>query len=851
VTTKDIAQGERLEWLCELRGQGKEPNIMQSILLSMQGDMQDARKAFDLHASMTLWRLQMPFSKKKGITIAETDFDTTDFGSSIKPFLHQATIDLLSMNDITHWLDIDANNSFVIHLAVAMNKNPLALHTMFARNCSTNLQSKQKSGWTPDVLATVLPSSLNLKIAILEKQPGDDAYTCKVYGSATHDADDGHAPEPNVVLVRCGNDYSWLKDTKIQNLRIEITVQDCQHTHCVKWETLTKKTIFIEGCRNTKREATADWKKSVWNNACNKVGLRQSESGKWLTKPPGFDKDLSFQDGSLTPDSFEVLLQRLEAKMVTCTSVADLGSEAGHAVAQFAFKPFVTQVIGIEIQYAWVAYSAIIVQHLQLESSKQNYYLADIHIIHGNFLNTNLSEWEAALSCADLCFCNNKNWDKGSVPAPKGTQAMSGGLTKRVNGDVANLLVEKMKLDSHVLVFDITSFTGQAYQHVHTLVDLRASWSTLGPAKVDILQMRPTEFKVLKKALQTLCQAKSCNFESLPREWWENEDGKNRKGFLRLMNHVLKQDYFSISNSSVHVGWSVSPPMIVCIKKFPDRMKDADVQIEISILKQVAQNSDTSTNNVIGFVGTDIDRKGGTVLIFEMIDASSFNSDLQTMTSEQIAEYMYRLMQALNYMHTRNIVHRDVKQENFLHNFQENKFRLIDFGSAIHGIQGFDKKGGGTRGCRAPETLKGTTTQTAAVDVWGAGIILLSLITGKIDILSRQAQKIKGDVCDATHLKEIGCIVGNLEMQKLHEDLQQQRKPCDEYGDGSRHENKTGWAAKAMQSVIPGRIDQIGVQRLDQALDLLSKMLNVRPSKRITSQEALNHPFLQSAVNRT
>jgi len=60
-------------------------------------------------------------------------------------------------------------------------------------------------------------------------------------------------------------------------------------------------------------------------------------------------------------------------------------------------------------------------------------------------------------------------------------------------------------------------------------------------------------------------------------------------------------------------------------------------------------------------------------------------------------------------------------------------------------------KRGGTRGCRAPETLKGTTTQTAAVDVWGAGIILLSLITGKIDILSRQAQKIKGEICDATH----------------------------------------------------------------------------------------------------
>ena len=774
----------------------------------------------------------MPFSEKKGITVGKTAFDTTDFGSSIRPFLHPATIDLLLMNDITNWLDIDANNSFVIHLAIAMNKNPLALHTMFARNCTRNLQAKQDCGWTPDVLATVLPSSLNFKIAILEKQPGDDTYTCKVYGSATHDA--GHAPEPSVVLVRCGNDYSWLRNTKIQDLNIENSVQDCQHIHRVEWESMTTKTIFIEGCRNSKREATAGWKKSVWNTACNKVGLTKSESGKWWTKPPGFDNDKSFQDGSLTPDSFESLLKILEAKSMTCESVADLGSEAGHAVAQFAFKPFVKQVTGIEIQYAWVAYSAIMIQHLQLESLKEGYYLADIRIIHGSFLDTTVSEWEAALSCADLCICNNFNWDKGS--------GWSGGLTKSVNGNVAHLLVEQVKLDSHVLVFDRASFTGEAYQHIQTL-DLIATWSTCGKTKVEILQMRPTQFKVLKKALQTLCQAKSCNFETLPRDWWEHEVTENGKGFLRLMDHVMKQDHFSISNSSAHLGWSVSPQKIVCIKKFPDRETDANIQREISILKQVAQNNEASTNNVIRFFGTDVDRRGGTVLIFERVEASSFNSDLQTMTIQQIVEYMYRLMQALKYLHEHNIVHRDVKQGNFLHNFQGKNFRLIDFGSAVEATKGFVAKGGGTRGFRAPETLIGIEQQTAAVDVWGAGIILLSLITGNPDILSRHERKVKGDVCDATHLKEIGCIVGDSEMRQLHGC--RLGEPGDEYGDGSRHGNKKGWAAKALQSVKTGRKVQID----DHALDLLSKMLNVQPSKRITSEEALNHPFLQSAVN--
>jgi hypothetical protein len=837
VTTKCIQQGENLKWLCKLQGQEKEPNIMQSILFSMQGDVNEGREPFDLCAYMTLWRLQMPFPKKKHITISKTPYETTNFGSSIRPFLHQATIDLLLMNDVTNWLDIDANNSFIIHLAVAINKNPLALHTMFARNCAKKLQAKQDRVWTPDVLSTVMPSSISFKIMILEKQPDNDAYTCKVYGSTTHDA--GQALESSVVLVRYGKDYTWLKDTKIQDVNIEKMVPDCHYFDCVKWETMTEKRVFIEGCHNSTREAPADWKENAWNTACEKVGLTKSESGKWLTKPPGFERDLRLQDGSLTPKSFDLLLQRLQQKKVTCKSIVDLGSEAGHAVAQFAFKPFVNKVIGIEIQYSWVAYSAIMIQHLQLESFKQNYYLADIQIIHGSFLDTKLSEWEAALSCADFCFCNNFNWDKGSVTVPRGQQALSGELKNNTNANVAHLLVDKMKLSSHVLVFDKTSFTSQEYQHVQSL-DLTASWSTMGTTKVQILQMFPTHFNVLKKALQALCKAKLCSFESIPQEWWEHEVKENGKGFLRLIDHVLKQDHFNKSNSSVHLGWSVSPPMIVCIKKFPDNMQHVHIQREIDILKRVAQNSDTSTHNVIKFLGTDADRRGHTVLIFEMVDACSFESDLQTMTVQQIAQYMYMLLQALKYMHEHDIVHRDVKHQNFLHNFEKKTFRLIDFGSAVQGTQGFVRKGGGTRGFRAPETLIGIEKQTAAVDVWGAGIILLSLITGKLNILSRQDNKIRGDVCDATHLKEIGCIVGNSEMRQLH------GEQSDEYGDGTQHENRTGWAAKALQSVIPGRY----WKNDDHALDLLSKMLKVQPSKRITPEDALNHPFLQLAVKR-
>ena len=816
----------------ERRGQDKEPNILQSILFSMQGDVNHGREPFGLDEYVNLWRLHIPSPKKQQITIASIPFETTNFGSRIRPFLHQATIDLLLMNNITEWLDIDANNSFVIHLALAMNKNPLALHTMFARNCTR--KASQNCVWTSDVLDAVYPSSLNIEIVILVKQEGENTYTSKKYGS-------GETPESRVVLVKDGMDYSWLEDNRIRDVHIQQFQQNCRNENCVKWETLTKKSVFIRGCDNSKNEAPAHWKKTVWEAACNKVGLQSSETGKWLTKPPGCDLDLSLQDGSLTPQSFEQLHNVLLDKKITCGSVADLGSEAGHAVAQFAFKPFVNQVIGIEIQYAWLAYSVIIMQHLQAESCKDEYYLADIHILHGSFLDTTLMEWEAALSRADLCFCNNVNWEKGARarPVPQEQQSMKGEYRNSINANVAHLLVDIMKLNSHVLVFDAASFANQAFQRVQTL-NLMATWSTLAQGtQVHLLKTYPTHFKVLKKALKTLCQAKNCNFESLPRDWWEHEVQKKRDTFLRLSDHVMNQDYFAKSNASVHWGWNVTVPMIVCIKKFPERWQHAQIQKEIVMLKEVANSDEASKHSVIRFFGTDIDRQGGTVLIFERVDASSLKSDLEDMTAQNIAEYMYRLLQALNYLHKQDVVHRDVKPDNFLHNFKSQTFRLIDFGSAERGTQGFVRKGGGTREFRAPEILIGEKKQTAAVDVWSAGIILLSLITGKPNILSRQEKQIKGNDCDAIHLKEIGCIVGNSEMREIGD-------TSDGYGGGIRHENNTGWAAKALQSAIPGRKLNNG----DHALDLLSKMLKVQSSKRITTEDALKHPFLQSAVNR-
>jgi serine/threonine protein kinase len=297
----------------------------------------------------------------------------------------------------------------------------------------------------------------------------------------------------------------------------------------------------------------------------------------------------------------------------------------------------------------------------------------------------------------------------------------------------------------------------------------------------------------------------------------------------------MRRNHFAKSNATVHEGWSVTPARVVCIKQFAQETSLKNIDREIETLTFLNSSDDASKHNVISFIGTDEDRRWGKVLIFELVHARNFNLDLESMTAEQVSKYMHKLLQSLHYLHNRSVVHRDLKPANFLHNFESDTFRLIDFGSAVKSIEAFGKKGGGTKGFKSPETLTNSVSQTSAVDIWSAGIILFSLLTGKKHVLSEIG--VKGEkACEVSHLREIGEIVGTTKMKQWNI-LQ-----SDEYGNGCQYQNKTGWAAKALQSVIPER----SWKPDDQALDLLSKMLEVDPTKRIKTLTALEHPFLKA-----
>ncbi|NWY57961.1 PASK kinase, partial [Chionis minor] len=106
--------------------------------------------------------------------------------------------------------------------------------------------------------------------------------------------------------------------------------------------------------------------------------------------------------------------------------------------------------------------------------------------------------------------------------------------------------------------------------------------------------------------------------------------------------------------------------------------------------------------------------------------------DNQPNLDEPLASYIFRqLVSAVGYLHCRNILHRDIKDENIVI-AEDFTIKLVDFGSATYLEPGklFYTFCGTIEYC-SPEVLSGKPYQGPELEMWSLGVTLYTLVFGE------------------------------------------------------------------------------------------------------------------------
>jgi tRNA A-37 threonylcarbamoyl transferase component Bud32 len=135
-------------------------------------------------------------------------------------------------------------------------------------------------------------------------------------------------------------------------------------------------------------------------------------------------------------------------------------------------------------------------------------------------------------------------------------------------------------------------------------------------------------------------------------------------------------------------------------------------------------------------------------LIMELIKGSDLfdiSDFLGTLRPASVAALLTPLLQALSYMHSRGIVHHDIKPENIIVDYNLNTLKLTDFGSAKLCSKNTEGAVGGTLNYMAPEVLlnmRGARNICdKSVDIWSIGILTCLLISGNHPFDSKKSNE--------------------------------------------------------------------------------------------------------------
>lgn len=201
-----------------------------------------------------------------------------------------------------------------------------------------------------------------------------------------------------------------------------------------------------------------------------------------------------------------------------------------------------------------------------------------------------------------------------------------------------------------------------------------------------------------------------------------------------------------------------------------------------------------------------------------------------------VKRFAHQILTALNLLSEHNIIHCDLKPENILLKQPDKSgIRVIDLGSSCfvnEKVYSYIQ----SRFYRAPEVILGLE-YGLPIDMWSTGCILAELYTGR--------PLFPGE----NELDQLACIMQLLGVpSKQYLDRCSRKKQFfDRYDHPRKAINSKGKKRKPNSLTFTEALKRSDYDTFDRDFgDFISKCLTWEPSKRMTPEQALNHPWIKT-----
>lgn len=222
-------------------------------------------------------------------------------------------------------------------------------------------------------------------------------------------------------------------------------------------------------------------------------------------------------------------------------------------------------------------------------------------------------------------------------------------------------------------------------------------------------------------------------------------------------------------------------------------------------------------------------------LIFEHMEScKDFKSIYLTLNETDTRYYMFEVMKALDFCHSKGIMHRDVKPQNIIVDQKNKKLRLIDWGLAefYHPKQEYNVRVA-SRYFKGPELLVDYGYYDYSLDIWSVGCMFASM-------LFRRDPFFHG----YDNYDQLLRIVKILGTSDLFAYLGKYNIALDsKFIDLLGHHSRKNWQ-RFVNTENEYLITEV-------ATSFLESMLKYDHTKRISAKEALEHPYFLPLQRKT